>query len=93
MANTINYAEIYSNQLRELYGQESKSDALYHSNADIQLNNGKSIKIPTLSVSGYKDHTRASLPGRLVGLKIQACPHSAQSALYSQASQVLHQKR
>lgn len=61
MANTINYAEIYSNQLRELYGQESKSDALYHSNADIQLNNGKSIKIPTLSVSGYKDHTRASL--------------------------------
>lgn len=61
MANTINYAEIYSNQLRELYGQESKSDALYHSNSDIQLNNGKTIKIPTLIVSGYKDHTRASL--------------------------------
>lgn len=61
MANTINYAEIYTNQLRELYGQESKSDALYHSNSDIQLTGGKTIKIPTLSVSGYKDHTRASL--------------------------------
>lgn len=61
MPNTINYAEIYSNQLRELYGQESKSDALYHSNTDIQLNNGKTIKIPTLAVSGYKDHTRGSL--------------------------------
>ena len=61
MANTINYAELYSNQLRELYGQESKSDALYHSNSDIQITGGKSIKIPTLSVSGYKDHTRASL--------------------------------
>lgn len=61
MANTINYAEIYSNQLRELYGQEAKSDALYNSNTDIQITNGKNIKIPTLSVSGYKDHTRASL--------------------------------
>lgn len=61
MPNTINYAEIWSNQLRELYGQELTCDALYHSNTDIQLNNGKTIKIPTLSVSGYKDHTRASL--------------------------------
>ncbi len=61
MANTINYAEIYSNQLRELYGQELTCDALYHSNNDIQLTNGKTIKIPTLSVTGYKDHTRESL--------------------------------
>lgn len=61
MANTVNYAEIFSNQLREIYGLESKSDALYNSNTDIQIKNGKSIKIPTLSVSGYKDHTRASL--------------------------------
>lgn len=61
MANTINYAEIYTNQLREIYGQEAKSDALYHSNSDIQIVGGKTIKIPTLSVSGYKDHTRASL--------------------------------
>lgn len=58
---TINYAEIYSNQLRELYGQESTCDALYNSNTDIQITGGKTIKIPTLTVSGYKDHTRASL--------------------------------
>ena len=61
MGNTINYAEVYSNQLRELYGQESTSDPLYHSNEDIQITGGKSIKIPKLSVSGYKDHTRGSL--------------------------------
>ena len=61
MENTINYAEVYSNQLRELYGQESTSDPLYHSNEDIQITGGKSIKIPKLSVSGYKDHTRGSL--------------------------------
>lgn len=61
MPNIINYADTFSNQLRELYGQESVSDALYHSNTDIQLTGGKTIKIPTLSVSGYKDHTRGSL--------------------------------
>ena len=46
MSNTINYAEQYTNQLRELYGQESKADALYHSNSDIRLRGGKTIKIP-----------------------------------------------
>ena len=61
MPNTVNYAEVWSNNLRDLYGQELTCDPLYHSNTDIQLNGGKTIKIPTLSVSGYVDHTRASL--------------------------------
>ncbi|MEE0264773.1 MAG: capsid protein [Acutalibacteraceae bacterium] len=61
MPNTINYVTQFSNTLRELYGQESTSDILYHSNSDIQVKNAKEIKIPTLTVSGYKDHTRASL--------------------------------
>lgn len=61
MPNTINYVEDFSNQLRELYGQESVSDALYHSNGDINITGAKTIKIPTLSVSGYQDHTRGSL--------------------------------
>ncbi len=61
MPNTVNYAEIWSNKLRELYGQQLTCDPLYHSNTDIQLNGGKTIKIPTLTVSGYVDHTRASL--------------------------------
>lgn len=59
MANT-NYAYVteFSNRLRELYGQELTSDALYNSNLDIQITGAKDIKIPTLSVSGYKDHNR-----------------------------------
>lgn len=61
MPNTINYATVFSNQLRQLYATELKSDLLYHSNTDLQLKNGKDIKIPTLTVSGFKDHTRGSL--------------------------------
>ena len=61
MPNTINYATKFSNQLRDLYGQELKSDILFHSNSDIQITGAKDIKIPTLAVSGYKDHTRGSL--------------------------------
>lgn len=54
----LEYATIFSNVLRELYGQELTCDDLYHSNSDIRIVNGKDIKIPKLSVSGYKDHTR-----------------------------------
>lgn len=54
----LEYATIFSNVLRELYGQELTCDDLYHSNSDIKIVNGKDIKIPKLSVSGYKDHTR-----------------------------------
>lgn len=55
----LEYATIFSNILRELYGQDLTCDDLYHSNSDIQIINGKDLKIPTLTVSGYKDHTRA----------------------------------
>ena len=61
MPNTINYVTKFQSRLRTLYGQEAKSDLLYNSNTDIQVTGAKSIKIPTLSVSGYKDHTRGSL--------------------------------
>lgn len=60
MPNTINYATVFSNQLRQLYATELKSDLLFKSNTDLQLK-GKDIKIPTLTVSGFKDHTRGSL--------------------------------
>lgn len=56
----IEYATLFSNVLRELYDQELTCDDLYHSNSDIQIVNGKDIKIPKLSVSGYKDHTRGA---------------------------------
>lgn len=55
------YADIFSNHLRELYGHDLTSIDLYHSNQDLQIVNGKNLKIPRLSVSGYKDHVRASL--------------------------------
>ncbi|MCR5601561.1 MAG: capsid protein [Ruminococcus sp.] len=61
MPNTINYVARFENKLRELYGQELTSDALFHSNLDIKVNGAKDIKIPKLTVSGYKDHTRGSL--------------------------------
>lgn len=56
----LEYAIIFSNVLRELYGQELTCNDLYQSNSDIQIVNGKDIKIPKLSVSGYKDHTRGA---------------------------------
>lgn len=55
------YADIFRNVLIELYGQDQTSRDLYNSNQDIQIVNGKNIKIPKLTVSGYKDHTRGSL--------------------------------
>ncbi len=61
MPNTINYVTQFDSKLRELYGQELTSDALYHSNSDIQITGAKTIKIPTLTVSGYKDHSRSSM--------------------------------
>lgn len=57
----LQYADIFSNILIELYGQSQVSVDLYNSNLDIQIVNGKNLKIPKLSVSGYKDHTRGSL--------------------------------
>lgn len=61
MPNTINYVTQFETRLRELYGQELTSDALFHSNTDIKVTGAKNIKIPKLSVSGYKDHSRSSL--------------------------------
>ena len=56
----LEYATIFSNVLRELYGQELTCNDLYQSNSDIKIVNGKDIKIPKLSVSGYKDQTRGA---------------------------------
>lgn len=61
MSNTINYVTRFDNKLRELYGQELTSDALFHSNTDIKVSGAKDIKIPKLTVSGYQDHSRSSL--------------------------------
>ncbi len=44
-----------------MYGHELISDALYHTNEDIKIVGAKDIKLPRLSVSGYKDHDRKTL--------------------------------
>lgn len=54
----LQYVTQFDKRIREMYGHELTSDALYHSNEDIQIKGAKEIKIPRLSVSGYKDHTR-----------------------------------
>ena len=57
----LQYVTQFDKRIRDLYGHELISDALFHSNQDIQIRGAKEIKIPRLSVSGYKDHTRGSL--------------------------------
>lgn len=56
----LQYVTKFDNRIRDLYGHELISDALFHSNQDIQIVNAKEIKIPRMTVSGYKDHTRGS---------------------------------
>lgn len=57
----LNYVSTFINHITELYGQESLSTDLYDSNPGIQVVNTKDIRIPKLTVGGYKDHTRGSL--------------------------------
>ena len=57
----LKYADIFSQHIIDMYEQELKSNALFNSNGDIQITNGKQIKLPKLSVSGYKDHSRTSM--------------------------------
>ncbi len=54
----LNYVTQFHTRIIDMYGHELISDALYHSNEDIKIIGAKDIKIPRLTVSGYKDHTR-----------------------------------
>lgn len=56
----LQYVTQFDTKIRDMYGHELISDELYHSNEDIQIKGAKDIKIPRLTVSGYKDHTKAS---------------------------------
>lgn len=61
MPNVINYAELFSQFLDQMYAAESRSYGLLQSNPQVQWINAKTIKVPTIATSGYKDHSRASL--------------------------------
>ena len=57
----LKYVDIFSNTLRELYGQSQLSFDLYNSNQDLQIVQGKNLKVPKMVVSGYKDHRRGTV--------------------------------
>lgn len=59
MANTINYAEQFLPILIQKYEAESRSYGLTQSNPAVQWVDAKTIKLPNISLSGYKDHTRS----------------------------------
>lgn len=52
------YAETFSNLLQQKYTKELCSDALSKSNQQVQFLNAQTIKLPRMTMSGYKDHTR-----------------------------------
>ena len=54
------YAERFTNLLQQKYEVESKSDDLTKSNKGVQFINAQTIKLPRMTVSGYKDHTRTA---------------------------------
>ena len=54
------YAEQFTQFLAQKYGKELCSDALMHSNPQITFLNAQTIKLPRLTLSGYKDHTRTA---------------------------------
>lgn len=55
---TLQYVTQFDTRIREMYGHELISNDLFLSNQDIQIRGAKEIKLPKLTVSGYKDHTR-----------------------------------
>ena len=54
------YAEQFTQFLAQKYEKELCSDALMHSNPQITFLTAQTIKLPRLTLSGYKDHTRTA---------------------------------
>lgn len=57
----IDYAEQFERELQQKYARELTSFALTQSNQGIKFLNAQTIKLPRITVSGYKDHNRNSL--------------------------------
>lgn len=58
---TINYADKFGSMLAQKYAAQSKADALFSSNQSVTFLNAQTIKLPRLTLSGYKDHNRAAV--------------------------------
>lgn len=52
------YAQQFFQQLQQKYARESCSDDLTKSNLGVQFMNAQTIKLPRISMGGFKDHTR-----------------------------------
>lgn len=59
--STFEYAELFMRELAQKYAREMVSNDLTLSNQGIKFLNAQTIKIPRLTVSGYKDHNRNTL--------------------------------
>lgn len=57
----LNYVTQFLPRIISMYGHLLMSDELYQSNSDINIINTKDIRLPKITVSGYKDHNRKSL--------------------------------
>lgn len=55
------YAELFMRELAQKYTRELVSNDLTLSNQSIKFLNAQTIKIPRLTVSGYKDHNRNTM--------------------------------
>ena len=53
------YATTFTDLLQQKYAKELCSDALTQSNLQVKFINAQTIKLPRMTVSGYKDHTRS----------------------------------
>ena len=55
------YAEKFERDLQQKYAKRATSDSLFASNPNVKFLNAQTIKLPKITVSGYKDHNRNAL--------------------------------
>ena len=55
------YAEQFEQALQQKYAKELTSYALEQSNPQVKFINAQTIKLPNITVSGYKDHNRSNM--------------------------------
>lgn len=56
-----NYAEQFEQALHQKYAKELASVDLFNSNPQVKFINAQTIKLPNITVSGYKDHNRQNI--------------------------------
>nr|DAK32513.1 MAG TPA: major capsid protein [Caudoviricetes sp.] len=57
----LKYAETFAPALEQKYAKELASFELFQSNKQVKFIDAQTIKLPSITLSGYKNHTRGSL--------------------------------